>query len=219
MRSDRTAQAPQHVHISVDDGREVVCPMPCDVCRTEGDCEDCLDCLYWPEVIDPAPLPVPPLCGPMAPVRTDELATARARLDIAARIGLVVRRFRRQQLLSQRSLAARLGWHHSTVTRVEADATALTIGKAERLLRLAGHRLAIVPVAVEVATALREDPDEEWGAPDLLARDGQGRRLPPYGQVTWHSLLDRRLYARLVGHEAEWTWHRPRGPAGGRHAV
>ncbi|WP_435198475.1 helix-turn-helix domain-containing protein [Janibacter sp. GS2] len=147
----------------------------------------------------------------MTPVRTPELSAVRARLDVGTRVGLVVRRFRRRRLLSQRSMADELGWHHSTLSRAEKDISTLTVRKVETLLRHTGHRLAIVPDTVGVASALGEDPDEAWGAPDLLARDGQGRRLPPYGRVTWNSVIDRRLYARIVGHEAEWTWRRPRG--------
>lgn len=199
-------------HIQDDDGSGVVCPVPCPWCHETGDCEDCLDCLLWPEVLDHRSGPAAALPGPSSPLRTRDVAAARAKLGLTAKVGLVVRRYRRQQLLSQRSLADRLGWHHSTLTRAEGDASALTLRKVERLLRETGHRLAIVPVAIDVARPLGEDPDEAWGVPDLLAMDEGGRRLPPYGQVTWNSDLDRRLYAPSVGHEAEWTWQRPRGP-------
>lgn len=190
-----------------DLGDEVVCPMPCSACSDVGDCEDCLDCLYWPEVVR-APPPTTSPRGPTAPTRTGELVTARAALDIGQRVGLVTRRHRGSRQLSQRALAAELGWHHSTLTRAETNAFPLALRKAEDLLQHIGYRLAVVPARRGRAAALDEDPDEVWGTGDLLARDAQGRRLPPYGRLTWSSTLDRVMYARILGHEAEWTWRR-----------
>ena len=117
-----------------DGGEGVVCPMPCERCDAlgPGGCEDCLDCLLWPEVPPGRSTGGPPLPGRTSPTKTAELRAART-------------------------------------------------------------RLAIVPLAPADAT-------------ELIARDGARRRPPPYGQVTRHSLLDR----RMNGNEAEWTWrHAP----------
>lgn len=194
-----------------DDDSEVSCPMPCTSCTGPGGCEDCLDCLYWPEAFDSSRQPAAAIPGPLSPVRIDQLGRARSRLGIGQRVGLVVRRARGDRGLSTRSLATELGWHHSTLTRAEGDAGRLTLHKADGLLRHLGYRIAVVPDSGAPATELGEPPDETWGSSDLLARDGQGRRLPPYATTTWNSIVDRRLWSRIVKHEAEWTWHRPRG--------
>lgn len=178
-----------------DGGEGVVCPVPCERCDAlgPGGCEDCLDCLLWPEVPPGRSTGGPPLPGRTSPTKTAELRAARARLDIGSRVGLVIRRHRREEHLSQRELAAELGSPQATLSRAEKDASALPVARVEALLRHLGHRLAIVPLAPADAT-------------ELIARDGAGRRPPPYGQVTRHSLLDR----RMNGNEAEWTWrHAP----------
>lgn len=194
-----------------DAGDQITCPVPCDHCVGPGACEDCLDCLYWPDPVPPPPRPLPP-SGRTSPVATASLLARRGDLGVGARVGLTMRRFRRERELSQRALARRLGWGQTTVARAETDASHLTLAKVDALLRHTRHRLAVVSDTGELATGLDEVPDETWGATDLLARDGQGRRLPPYAEITWNSPVDRRLWSRIVEHEAEWTWHRPRRP-------
>lgn len=66
--------------------------------------------------------------------------------DIATDVGAMVRRFRRTRGMSQRTLARRLGWPQATLSRAESDASAMTLTRAEELLRHTGHRWAIVPV-------------------------------------------------------------------------
>lgn len=195
-----------------DAGDDIQCPMPCGRCQDLGpnSCEDCLDCLLWPEVVPPRATHVPAPPGRTAPTMSESLRRHRESLDVGARVGLVSRRFRREHGLSQRGLAEAIGWSQASLNRAEQDAAPLTLRKVEVLLRHLGYRLAIVPADTNPATTLGEDLDEAWGAPDLLARDAAGRRPPPYGQVTWNSVLDRRLYARVLKHETEWTWQRPR---------
>ncbi len=201
-----------------DAGEGVVCPMPCERCDVlgPGGCEDCLDCLLWPEVPPERSTGCPPLPGRTSPTKTAELRAARAALEIGTRVGLVIRRHRREAHVSQRDLAAAVGWSQTALGRAEVDASALPVARVEALLRHLGHRLAVVPLAPADATdptdspaaLLHEDPDEAWGATDLIARDGAGRRPPPYSEVIWHSILDRRMSAGVLGHEAEWTWQR-----------
>lgn len=202
----RTRQTPTE-----DETAAIICPMPCAWCDElgPGGCEDCLDCLLWPEVV---PLRTPgfgPRVGPTAPTMTRQLQERREELDLGSRVGLVSRRFRRQAGLSQRGLADDLGWSQAGVNRAETDASRLPVHRLDRFLRHLGHRLAIVPVDAPAGTYLGEDPDEAWGAPDLLARDCGRRRLPPHGLTTWNDVIDRRLAASSRGHEAEWTWQRP----------
>lgn len=192
-------------------GDDMDCPMPCDRCQelAPHGCEDCLDCLLWPEAVPPRATQIPAPPGRTAPTMLEALHRHRERLHVGARVGLVSRRFRRERGLSQRSLAEVIGWSQPSLHRAERDAAPLSLHRVESFLRHLGYRLAIVPAESGVASPLGEDADEMWGAPDLIARDAAGRRLPPHGQVTWNSVLDRRLHAPLVKHEAEWTWQRP----------
>lgn len=201
-----------------DGGDDIACPVPCDRCQELGPdgCEDCLDCLLWPEVVPARARHVPAPPGPTAPTMSTKLQQQREILDIGSRVGLVSRRFRGEQEISQRSLAGSIGWSQASLNRAEQDAAPMALHKVEALLHHVGYRLAIVRRDVEPAAALGEDRDETWGAPELLARDAAGRRLPPHGQVTWNSPLERRLYARGQKHEAEWTWVRPRRPSSTR---
>lgn len=211
--SDTTEPPDPDSLLAPNPGDGFVCPVPCERCDAlgPGGCEDCLDCLLWPEVLPPhEATPARAPVGPTAPTRTADLRTRRAALDIGARVGLVSRRFRRDRQLSQRALAAALGWTQASINRAERDAAPLTVRRVESFLGHLGFRLAIVPGDTEAASALGEHPDEAWGAPDLVAHDAAGRRPPPYGQVTWNSIIDRRLYSRILGHEAEWTWQQPR---------
>lgn len=148
---------------------------------------------------------------------TESLRRRREALDVGTRVGLVSRRFRREHELSQRALAEAVGWSQPRLNRAERDAAPLPLRTADAFLRLLGYRLAIVPAGTGTAeatpthptTGLGEDPDESWGASDLIARDAAGRRPPPYGRVTWNSVLDRRLNTPQLKHDAEWTWQRP----------
>lgn len=99
-----------------------------------------------------------------------------------------------------------MGWSRSVIGRLEADASGMPLARIEALLGALGYRVAFVPVAADT----NEDPDKIWGASDLLARDGQGRRPPPGSRVTWHDEDDRRLYTTLRGRE--WTWSRGTAP-------
>lgn len=189
-----------------EDEAAIVCPAPCDICEEPGDCEDCLDCLYWPRrYTDVPPRPVPAR-GRSAPTKQQELSSARHQLVAGLRVGLLSRRHRRLQGLTQRDLAEAMGWSRSVIGRLEADASGMPLARIEALLGALGYRVAFVPVAADT----NEDPDKIWGASDLLARDGQGRRPPPGSRVTWHDEDDRRLYTTLRGRE--WTWSRGTAP-------
>lgn len=210
--------------------------MPCRVCSAPGDCEDCLDCLYWPAPVNDAPEPVGTPRGYAHPSKAAELADARAGLSIADRVGLLSRRHRRLHHLSQRDMAAEIGWSRSSLGRLESDAGALAVAKVDGLLRHIGFRLALLPVDPTspgpeppdpeppdpVAPALSgthpsrlaptEAPSTWWGVEDLLARDARDRRPPPDAQVTWHTAQELREDTALKGRA--WTWRRPpRGSA------
>lgn len=215
---------------------ETTCPLPCTTCAAPGDCEDCLDCLYWPARVDDEPEPVSTPRGYAHPSKAAELDRARAGLGIADRVGLLSRRHRRLHHLSQRDMAAEIGWSRSSLGRLESDAGALTVAKVDGLLRHIGFRLALLPVDPAppdpeepdpeppdpVATAMpiprppglvgAEPPSTWWGAEDLLARDAGSRRPPPDAQVTWHTAQELREDSTLKGRA--WTWRRPqRGSA------
>lgn len=194
-----------------DDGADITCPTPCTWCAGLGDgaCEDCLDCLYWPHPVPderaaPAPLP-----GRSSPVLSEVLTSTRARITLGQRIGLVLRRHRRERRHSQRETAQEIGWSRSALARAEIDASALPLHKVETLLALTGHRLAIVPDTGETASALGEEDDLAWGVPDLIARDAGRRRLPPAGTVRFRPLTERLVDSRGIGHESPWVWSRP----------
>lgn len=185
------------------------CPMPCAHCQGSGDCEDCLDCLLWPHVDDDEPFPPPQARGYAIPLQTQELEVARAALTLATRVGLVMRRCRRERLLSQRALARELGWSPSAVGRAEVDATALTLAALEHVLAFTGHRLAIVPATDEPVASLGEDPDHVWGLPEVVARNAAGRRLPPYGRALFRTESERIQEEGLLGHREPWVWQQP----------
>lgn len=207
MDDDLTAHADG---ITGDSGDQIICPVPCAWCDElgAGGCEDCLDCLLWPELPPPRVRFFPELPGPTSRLPTDDLQRRRAQLGIGDRIGLVSRRHRRVRQLSQRDLAADLGWSQPSINRAERRGGSLSVDKVETLLRHAGFRLAIVRDDTDVGDAAGEDLDTAWGTPDLVARDGAGRRLPPFGLITWRDEIDRRLDAGGRGHETEWTWRR-----------
>ncbi|KRE37055.1 hypothetical protein ASG73_12175 [Janibacter sp. Soil728] len=182
----------------------LTCPMDCAVCKEPGDCEDCLDCLYWPNVVEDDLWHPPAPRGRSLPTKTAQMEDARSRIVTSRRVGLVSRRFRRLARLSQRELAAELGWSHTSVGRMEKDAATMPLGKIEALLQRAGYRFAIV--AKDAATPT-EASDDLWEAADLIARDQAGRRPSPLGSVTWHPPEDLRQDSSLRGRE--WTWQRP----------
>lgn len=186
------------------------CPMPCEHCEQPGDCEDCLDCLRWPRPVDDEPVRPPPEHWASLPLLTQELEAARAGLTPATRVGLVMRRCRKERRLSQRALAEGLGWSPSAVGRAEVDARRLTIESLEHVLAFTGHRLAIVPDTAGPAEELGEDPDSTWGVPEVVARDIAGRRLPPYGRALFRAEPDRIQDEGLVGHRQPWVWQQPR---------
>lgn len=185
------------------------CPLRCDVCREPGDCEDCLDCLLWPDIAGDEPLPIREPKARSSPVRTRDLHDARQRLDVGRRVGLVLRRARRRGRLSQAALARQVGWSASSMNRAENDASSMTLGRIDGLLRQVGHRLAVVedrPLpAPACASASGELPDEVWGTEELLARDRRGRRFPPFVRLTWEGPLDRAVVRRRGGPLPEWT--------------
>lgn len=188
------------------------CPMQCGHCQTPGDCEDCLDCLHWPDPVDDTPLHPPPARGYSIPLQTQELTAARTTLTLATRVGLVMRRYRKEHRLSQRALAGALGWSPSAVGRAEVDASSLNLGALDHVLTFIGHRLAILPVTDGPAEELGEDPDHAWGMPEVVARNAAGRRLPPYGHALFRPEAERIQDAGLVGHRVPWVWQQPRGP-------
>lgn len=195
-----------------DDEGDITCPMSCTWCADQGDgaCEDCLPCLFWPrpaptEKAGPSSLP-----GRTSPVLSDVLARERAQITLGRRIGLVLRRHRRENRHSQRETAQEIGWSRSALARAEVDAAALPLHKVEALLALTGHRLAIVPETVETASALGEESDVAWGVPDLVARDAGRRRLPTTGAVRLRSSTERLVDGRGTGHEGPWVWTRAR---------
>lgn len=62
-------------------------------------------------------------------------------------VGIHLRRYRREHAMSQRALAAWLGWAQPTLSRAEHDASTLRLDRVEELLEYTGARLAIVPIA------------------------------------------------------------------------
>ena len=158
------------------DESAIACPMDCRVCSDPGDCEDCLDCLLWPRVVEELRAVVRPPRGPSFLVRSTDLVEARERLDVGRRVGLVARRFRRGARLTQRQLAAVLGWSRASMGRLEHDATQIPLGKVEALLRHTGHRLVIVEIVGQ-----GEVDELQWGAADLLLSTSLRDR-----EWTWH---------------------------------
>lgn len=176
------------------------------MCSDPGDCEDCLDCLYWPNVVEEEPPSPPAPRGRSLPTKTAEMVAARRSLLTSKRVGLVSRRYRRLARLSQRALARELGWSRASVGRIEKDASAMTLEKVETLMQHTGYRLAIV---ADSSAAEGESSDDQWTAGDLIARDRAGRRPSPLGEARWHPAEDLREDSSLRGRE--WTWHRPSG--------
>jgi len=94
-------------------------------------------------------------------------------LSHEGRIARLVVRVRRSADLSQRDLAMRVGISSSAVGRYETSTSAPALEVFERILGLAGLRLAVLdPAGHEV------DP-----VPADLVRDNQGRRFPAHLDV------------------------------------
>lgn len=189
---------------------DIACPMSCNLCSEPGDCEDCLDCLFWPGTFDPVPPRRPTPRGRSSPLQQAELDRARAELSAGTRMGLLLRRFRAARQMGQRALARDVGIHHTTLGRAESDAGGLTLDKVESLLAHVDYRIAFVPGEQPVGSDVHEDADETWGTAELLARDGQGRRLPPHGMATWLSTDEVRIRSAHGPDEPRWMWQRPR---------
>ena len=185
----------------------IACPMPCETCQEPGDCEDCLDCLLWPASPDDDEGPPRAPRGYTVPLPTEAVDGARARVTTGTRVGLVLRRHRRERSISQRALADDLGWSRSMVGRAEVDASALSLATIERALARTGHRIAIVP---DGPGSPDEITDDRWGVPEMVARNGAGRRLPPYADAIYRTEAERIQDEGLVGHRQPWAWQHPR---------
>lgn len=129
-----------------------------------------------PDAGDTVACPVPcTTCDETGPGGCEELAEQRSLLDLGARVGLVSRRHRRAQRLSQRALAGQLGWTQASVNRAEHDAAPLTVRRLEHFLDHLGYRLAIVPAHLHVAAALRSRHVELPHRPPPVRAGGQAR--------------------------------------------
>jgi HTH-type transcriptional regulator/antitoxin HipB len=84
-----------------------------------------------------------------------------------------VARARRVADLSQRELADAVGVNQTTVARWEAGTRSMTVDVLDRVLRLAGLRLAVVDEDGQVVRPM--DPD--------VVRDNAGRRFPAHLDV------------------------------------
>lgn len=111
--------------------------------------------------------------------------------------GGLIRRVRRACDLSHRDLAERLGIHHSTVARWEANASEPTLGTFRRILALAGWVLgALGPADTESHETIQPMRGD-------AAVDRQGRRYPAHLDVIGFDEIG----PYRVRHE------RPRGPS------
>ncbi|GAA1233066.1 hypothetical protein GCM10009633_02570 [Janibacter melonis] len=180
------------------------CPFDCERCPAPGECDDCLDCLYGPGVVDePRPLgPRVVRAGPQVPLRHDELLEARGNLSISDVVGLVLRDHRGAQGWSQRELAAEIGWSKSAVARVESDAGRMRLAAVVDVLLRCEHHLLVVPTG-----GTSHADGARWGYVDLLALDVRGRRPPPSADV----VVQRDDYGAVVV-----SRRRRRGDAGPR---
>lgn len=82
-----------------------------------------------------------------------------------------VRQARRRTRMSQRELAAACAVSASTISRVEAGRTVLSLTTFSRLLRAAGLRLVVVDEHKRRVPPLKEPPE---------TRDLAGRRFPAH---------------------------------------
>lgn len=221
MDDEQTTQPTGPAEVSDLDG----CPAPCSYCTAPGDCEDGVDCLYWPRTVEPPPVRTSPVRGWTTERPVAELEAARAELTPSTRVGLLMRRHRKQHRLSQRALADELGWSRSAVGRAETDASSLTLESLGVLLAHIGYRVALVPddppdpatstvarpTAAAPATGHLDDEirDDSFGVIDLLAHDARRRRLPPYGRARLRSAAECIAEEGVVGHTHPWLWQQP----------
>ncbi|MGW9167482.1 helix-turn-helix domain-containing protein [Agromyces sp. NPDC055658] len=166
--------------------------------------------------------------GPLEGRRSDgePVAAQTPRFDVVG----VVLRVRRQLDLSQRDLARRLGVSHAAIARVEANRNGIDVADLERLVGLAGMRLAV----------LDESGAETAPIPPDWVRDNAGRRLPvhldvrppddrPRSRLTdihydraepnaWYHHRAHRDERRARGLHAVSDDGRPRAPSGSRRS-
>ena len=127
------------------------------------------------------------------------LERARQSLDVRAEVGLALRDHRRRLRMSQRAYARMRGLHRSTLARLEAGTTDISLDTAVDALEGTGFTLFVGVVArpgppspsgaaapvgesttSEPATAAcRRVPPTAWEASDLVARVRGGRRRFP----------------------------------------
>lgn len=180
------------------------CPMACAHCESHGYCDDCLDCLYWPEpYVPPPPNPRRTVYGHAEPSLALEAADLRRDLRLPDIVPIAIRRYRREHRLSQRALAAEMGWSRSLVARAETTPMRLSLGQLLRIVTHSGHQLVVT-----TADGTPFDPVDA-STPELLARDAAGRRLPPYGESLRRDESDRLTQADGVRHDGRWTWRHP----------
>ncbi len=121
------------------------------------------------------------LCTAVRPVHSAPLNCGRGRTNRARLGGMrshpqinvagYVRQARRRTRMSQRELAAACAVSASTISRVEAGRTVLSLTTFSRLLRAAGLRLVVVDEHKRRVPPLKEPPE---------TRDLAGRRFPAH---------------------------------------
>lgn len=158
------------------------CP-ECQHCVDQPDCYDCLDCMTpggsaaVEQQLRDAPAQRVRHLGPADPLPTSELEARRAALGLVDHLVHAVRAARGEAGLSQRGLAALLGWSKSRVHRFEADPGKATVLDAAAVLARCGYQLAVVQDGVPLSPTA-------WGTTELVAHDSAGRRFPPYAVLT-----------------------------------
>ncbi|MFB9543702.1 helix-turn-helix domain-containing protein [Micromonospora sagamiensis] len=83
----------------------------------------------------------------------------------------IVRAARRRAGASQRELGRRAGVHHATIGRIEAGGLTPSLDLLQRIIAVAGFRLAVVDECGRVLQPMRDWDD---------TRDGAGRRYPSH---------------------------------------
>lgn len=150
-----------------------------------------------------------PGAGRSEPVFAVAALAARRALDVRGEIGLVLRAWRHDRQLSQRSLAEELGLSKTTVGRIEHDPSGATLETVLRALECTGHTLRVVLIGGDEEMDADECddgdggsviPGDRWTAADLVARDRGGRRFP--------AAMDVRRAPRFSGVDYRWTRYR-----------
>lgn len=126
-------------------------------------------------------------------------------LSLAEQVGLAVREWRRKEGLSQRDLAAELGWSQSMISRLESRAGSVPLDTVRKAVTGAGFELVVAHEGRPVAAWA-------WERTDLVARDRSGRRFPaqrrvypaPGGPFWWWEQEFIRL-SRPLGPQPLWT--------------